>query len=273
MPAEAGNPPARLGRARIQAILDGEDHRFGRRIAFALQGCILVSVVSIALDTLPDLDPFWSGVLMVEEWVIVTVFTLEYLARIYAAPNRLGYIFSFFGIIDLFSILPSLLMLGFDMRAMRALRAFRVFGLLKVVRYMRAVDRLAAALRSIAEELVVFAGIAVVVLYLCATAMYYLEHDAQPEAFSSIPQAMWWAVITLTTVGYGDVTPITTGGRIFTGFILMLALGIIAVPTGLVASALARERHEHRDEETRRHNPDTHPRPPAGDPDPTEERR
>ncbi|MBJ3777467.1 ion transporter [Acuticoccus mangrovi] len=228
-----------MSRQRIQAILDGEDPVFGRSVAFFLQGLILVSVVTIALETMPAFGPAWHGIFLVEEWVIVGVFSAEYLLRLYAAPRRLGYVFSFFGIIDLISILPTLLLLGYDVRSIRALRVLRVLRLLKLARYVRALERLGRAVRTVGDELVVFAAVAIIVLYLCATGIYFFEHDAQPEAFGSIPDAMWWAVVTLTTVGYGDVYPITAGGRLFTGLMLMLALGVIAVPTGLVSSALS----------------------------------
>lgn len=230
------------GRARLQAILDGTDPRVGRRVAFALQALILLSVLALAVETMPSIGPGLRRALAAFEGVVVAIFLGEYLVRLYAAPSRLRYALSPLGLVDLLAILPSILALGFDARALRVLRVLRVLRLLKLTRYVRALDRLSRALRRVAAELAVFAGIALMVLFLCATGIYYLENEAQPEAFSSIPQSMWWAVITLTTVGYGDVYPVTAGGRVFTGFILLLALGIIAVPTGLVSSALATER-------------------------------
>lgn len=230
-----------MSRDRLQAILDGHDPRYGRPVALGLTVLIILSVVSIAIETLPGLSPDLQRALLIEEWIIVAIFTLEYVLRIYAARPRRAYVFSTFGIIDLLSIAPTLLLLGYDVRALRALRALRILRIFKLMRYVRAFDRLGRALRKVADELVVFAGIAIIVLYLCASAIYYFEHEAQPDAFASIPHAMWWAVVTFTTVGYGDVYPITAGGRIFTGVILILALGVIAVPTGLVATALSQE--------------------------------
>ncbi|XWN29011.1 MAG: ion transporter [Devosia sp.] len=239
-----------MHRARVQAILDGEDPVLGRRVAFAIQALILISVVSIAVETLPGLPPWLRQTLLIEEWVIVFIFLAEYLARIYAAENKLRYIFSPFGLIDFFSIAPTLLLLGYDVRSIRALRALRVLRLFKLVRYVRAFERLGRAFTSISAELLVFAMVAAVVLYLCATGIYLFEHEAQPDAFASIPHSMWWAVVTLTTVGYGDVYPVTTGGRIFTGIILLLALGVVAVPTGLIASALSSERESEKEDDT-----------------------
>ncbi|RAI00677.1 ion transporter [Acuticoccus sediminis] len=230
-------------RRRIQAILDGYDPVFGRAVAFAIQALIIISVVSIAVETMKGIPAWLHRALIIEEWIVIALFSVEYVLRVYAAPRRLGYVFSFYGIVDFMSVAPTLLLMGYDVRSLRALRAFRILRLFKLMRYVRAFDRLGRAVARVSAELIVFAGIAIVVLYLCASAIYYLERDAQPEAFSSIPQAMWWAIVTLTTVGYGDVYPVTVGGRIFTGIVLILALGVIAVPTGLVATALSEEVH------------------------------
>jgi voltage-gated potassium channel len=234
--------PAPTPRRRLQAILDGYDPVYGRAVAFVIQGLIVVSSLAIAVETLPDLPPPVRAALGGFEIVVVSVFTVEYAARLYAAPNRLRYVVSPFGIIDLLSILPTLLLLGYELHALRALRIVRVLRLLKLARYVSALDRLGRAFMAVLDELVVFAGLAAVVLYLCAAAIYWFERAAQPEAFASIFHAMWWAIVTLTTVGYGDVYPVTVGGRIFTGLMLLVALGVIAVPTGLVATALSNER-------------------------------
>lgn len=239
-------------RRRLRVLLDGEDPVHGRRVAFAIQGLILLSVVSIGIETLPNLPEIWRRVLFVEEIVVLALFTVEYALRIYSAPRRLAYVFSPLGIIDFLAIAPSIVFLGVDTRAVRALRLLRVLRLLKLTRYVAAFRRLGRAVASIRDELLVFAGIAAVVLYLCASAIYYFEHAAQPDAFASIFHAMWWAVVTLTTVGYGDVYPVTAGGRLFTGVVLVLALGIIAVPTGLIASALAAEQERAKEAARRR---------------------
>ncbi|MEM7696276.1 MAG: ion transporter [Pseudomonadota bacterium] len=238
-----------MSRVRLRAILDGEDPVWGTKVALTLQALIILSVISVAVETMPGLPPWLSRALFIEEMIIVAIFIVEYGARIYAAERRLRYIFSFYGLIDLIAIVPTLLLAGYDMRSLRAIRALRVLRLLKLMRYVRAFDRLAHALKKVADELLVFAFVAAILLYLCATAIYLFEHEAQPEAFASIPHAMWWAVVTFTTVGYGDVYPITAGGRIFTSVILVLALGVVAVPTGLIATALTEERiREEKDE-------------------------
>lgn len=226
----------------IRMTLSGDHPGPGRIVVFGLQALIVVSVLSIGIETLPDLPRWASDLLAAEEIVIVAVFTAEYLIRLAASERPLRYALSFWGLIDLAAILPFYLSLGVDLRAVRALRLLRLFRLFKLVRYSAAVNRIGRALRAIMEELVVFGAAALIILYLCALMIYFFEHDAQPEVFRSVFHAMWWAAITLTTVGYGDMVPITLGGRFFTIMMLLLALGIIAVPTGLVAAALSKVR-------------------------------
>lgn len=229
-------------KATVRSILDGDHPRFGRPVLFLIYAFIIVSVLSIGFETLPDLPPWARAALTIEEIVVVAFFTMEYLLRIASAERPLRYVGSLFGIVDLLAILPFYLSLGLDLRSLRTLRLLRVFRLLKLTRYNDAADRFAEAWRATREELVVFFAAAIIVLYLCSIGIYYFEHDAQPEAFSSVFDSMWWAAVTLTTVGYGDVYPITTGGRIFTVVVLFVGLGAIAVPTGIVGAALARMR-------------------------------
>lgn len=148
------------------------------------------------------------------------------------------YIFSFYGIIDLVSILPFYLTVSLDLRSLRAFRLLRLLRLFKAVRYMKAVERYKNAVYSIRSELLIFISATIFLIYLSSIGIYYFENTAQPEVFSSVFDCMWWSVATLTTVGYGDVYPITLGGRIFTFFILMIGLSVVAVPAGLFATAL-----------------------------------
>lgn len=131
-----------------------------------------------------------------------------------------------------------------DLRSLRILRMLRLFRLLKLARYNSAMQRFSNAFFIAKEELVLFGVVTVMLLYLSAVGIYYFENEAQPEQFKSIFHSFWWAIATLTTVGYGDVFPVTVGGRIFTFFILMIGLGIVAVPAGLLASALTKVRKE-----------------------------
>lgn len=203
---------------------------------------ILYSVVCYSIETLPGLNKTTLVFLKYSEIVVVVIFTLEYLTRIFAAKNRVRFIFSFYGLVDLIAILPFYLATAIDLRTLRLLRLMRLARLLKLVRYNKAMKRFAKALSLAKEELAIFSLVSLIVFYLAAFGIYHFEHMAQPEVFKSIFDSLWWAVATLTTVGYGDIYPITTGGKIFTFVILMVGLGLIAVPTGIVASALSEVR-------------------------------
>ena len=134
--------------------------------------------------------------------------------------------------------------LGIDFRSVRAFRLLRLFRLAKLARYSHAVRRLHRAVLIAKEELVLFASVAAVLIFVSAVGIYHFERDAQPEQFASVFHSMWWAVVTLTTVGYGDVYPVTAGGRAFTFVVLVLGLGVVAFPAGLIASALSKAREE-----------------------------
>jgi len=160
------------------------------------------------------------------------------------ADHKWKFIFSFFGLIDLIAILPFYIASGLDLRAVRAFSLLRLVRIFKLFRYNQAARRFYRALIIAKEELILFGFVALILLYLAAVGIYYFEHQAQPAQFTSVFHCLWWAIITLTTVGYGDMYPITVGGKIFTFFILLLGLGISAIPTGLVASALSQVRSE-----------------------------
>lgn len=200
---------------------------------------ILYSVVCFSLETLPDLTPATIRFLHWSEIAVVALFTAEYLYRIYCAEQRLKFIFSLHGLIDLLAILPFYLSLAVDLRTLRLLRLLRLLRVLKLVRYSRALQRFGEALYVAREELIVFLAAIGVLLYLAAFGIYHFEHAAQPDKYRSIFDALWWAVATVTTVGYGDIYPITVAGRLFTFVILILGLGLVAVPAGIIASALS----------------------------------
>ncbi|MDA1094571.1 MAG: ion transporter, partial [Acidobacteria bacterium] len=176
----------------------------------------------------------------------VALFTIEYGLRIAVADDRWRFVRSFSGLIDLVAVLPFYVSLGIDLRSVRAVRLLRLLRILKLARYNSAIVRFQRAVVVAREELLVFLGIAVGLIYLSAVGIYYFENAAQPDVFASVFHSLWWAVVTLTTVGYGDVFPVTLGGRIFTFFVLMAGLGVVAVPTGLLASALVQVREEER---------------------------
>lgn len=229
-------------RKKLWHILESQDSRTGLYFHYFIQTLILLSLIAYAIETLPGLSPAVQDSLYVFEIFTVTVFTVEYLLRIYVAPKPLRYIFSFYGVIDLLAILPFYLNSALDWRALRSFRILRLVRALKMIRYNRALERFTIAARMVREEIVLFFIITFIVLYLTSAGIYYFENEAQPEAFASIFHSFWWSIVTLTTVGYGDVYPVTVGGKIFTFFVLIIGVGIVTVPAGLVASSLSKAR-------------------------------
>ena len=228
----------------IKRIIEESDTRAGRVFDVTILLLILISLASFSIETLPGLTPGQLAALRWVEIVTITLFTVEYVLRVAVSSRRRSFVFSFFGLVDLIAILPFYLSLGIDLRAVRALRLLRVIRVFKLARYNSAVRRLSQAAAIIKEELILFLGVALMLIYLSAVGIYYFERTAQPDQFASIFDSLWWAVITLTTVGYGDAVPVTVGGRIFTVVMLIIGLGIVAVPTGLIASALGKVREE-----------------------------
>ena len=225
---------------QIKNIVEINDNKWSRYFAFFIQALILISIITFSVETIPDLRPQTKVLLYAIETFSVIIFTIEYLLRIYVADSKPKFIFSFFGIIDVLAILPFYLSFGIDLRSLRALRFLRLFRVLKLVRYNRAMNHFTRAIKSSKEEILLFVFVTLILVYFAAVGIYYFENAAQPEHFSSIFDSLWWAIITLTTVGYGDVYPITVGGKVFTFFILMIGLGIVAIPTGIISSALTK---------------------------------
>ncbi len=212
--------------------------RLVRGLELLTLGLIVYTLVTLPFETLPDLAPATHRFLAWSEATVTAVFTLEYLLRAALARRPLQYVLSPLGVIDLVAILPFYLATGLDLRALRAVRLFRIFRILKLARFNSALDLYLQAMRAIREELLVFLLAALVLIYLAAVGIYYFEFPVQPDRFPSIVHSLWWAVATLTTVGYGDVYPVTAGGKIFTSLILVVGLGVVAIPTGLFASAI-----------------------------------
>lgn len=226
----------------LKDIIERTDHRAGRLFDLFIQALIVLSLVSFSIETLPGLSARSREVLRTIEIVTIGIFTVEYLLRIAVADRRLGFVFSFFGVVDLVAILPFYIASGVDLRGVRALRLLRLFRIFKLVRYSEAVRRFHRAFLISREEIVLFFFAACLLLFVAGVGIYHFENPAQPEAYASIFHSLWWAVATLTTVGYGDIYPITVGGKIFTFMVLIVGLGVVSVPAGLVASALSEAR-------------------------------
>ena len=224
----------------IKNIVEINDNFKSRWFGFFIQGLILVSIITFSIETLPNLKPQTKAILESIELICIIVFSIEYILRIYVADRKLNFIFSFFGIIDLLAILPFYLAFGVDMRSLRAVRFLRLFRIFKLVRYNKAIIQFTKAMAMAKEQILLFVFTTLILIYFSAVGIYYFENQAQPEHFSSIFDSLWWAIVTLTTVGYGDVYPITIGGRVFTFIILIIGLGIIAIPTGIISAALTK---------------------------------
>jgi len=228
----------------LKSIVERSDSRAGKFFDLSIQFLIVYSLVTFSLSTLPDLSRGMLDFLYYSQVVTVAIFSTEYLLRIVVADSKRRYIFSFYGLIDLLAVLPFYLTIAIDLRALRIVRLFRLFRILKIVRYVKAIKRYKAAFLDIKEELVLFFTATCFMIFIAAVGIYYFENSVQPEAFKSIFHSLWWGIATLTTVGYGDIYPVTVGGKIFTFIILMIGLSVVAVPAGLFSIALQEANRE-----------------------------
>lgn len=235
-------------RKYFQQLVDEPGRGPGRLFAWFIQITIIVSIIDFTFESIPDLDRSTLRLLHLVELVSIAVFTIELVLRV--AFSKLGwrYLYTFFGIIDVVAILPFYLALGLDLRSVRAFRLLRLFRLFKLARYSQAMQRYHVAFRYAREELLLFGATALIIIYVAGVGIHYFESVAQPERLGSIPQCLWWAVTSLTTVGYGDAYPITVGGKLFTFVILAVGLATVAVPSGIMASALTHARKKVKNE-------------------------
>ena len=205
---------------------------------------IVVYLLLMPLETLGGLPVAAYAALERFEIAATALFVVEYCLRVWIADRKKDYVLSFYGIVDFIAIFPALVLPMAGLQELRALRLLRLFRITKALRYSRAARRFGRALADAKEEVVIFLAATAVLLYVASVGIYHFEHEAQPEAFASVFHAWWWAVATLMTIGYGDVYPITTGGRVFTAIIALLGLGTVATLTGIVASALSKVKRE-----------------------------
>ena len=229
-------------RALFRETVETTETKSGRAFDAVIQSLIVLSLTSYALETLPNLNNDQILTLRIIELACISIFTVEYVLRIWVAEKPTKYIFSFYGLIDLAAIAPFYISTGLDLRSLRAVRLLRILRVLKLVRFNEAIKRIDVAYDLAKAELALFVAASMVVIYLAGVGIYHFENEAQPDLFSSIPDSLWWAIVTLTTVGYGDMYPITAGGRFFTTVILFVGLGLVAVPAGIVSSALSEAR-------------------------------
>jgi len=223
-------------RQRIYTIIFGTTTRPGRIFDVLLLILIILSVVTVILESTEPLRTKYAEVFISTEWFFTLIFTIEYIFRIYSHPKPWKYITSFLGIIDLVAILPTYLGLFLDyasfMFTVRAFRLLRVFRILKLTRYITEADQLMKALRKSFLKVVVFFEVVLVLVLFLGTIMYMVE--GEESGFTSIPQSIYWAIVTITTVGYGDIAPATLIGKAIASIAMLTGYSIIAVPTGII---------------------------------------
>ena len=231
-----------MTRAKLHEIIFEADTKKGKIFDIILLIAILISVFGVILSSVDSIEKDYGNILRFSEWIFTILFTIEYIFRIYCIKKPFKYIFSFMGIIDFLSIIPTYLVFLYppihvlvDIRAIRLIRVFRVF---KLSRYLRGANIMQIALKSSRPKIIVFLLSVVLVVIILGTLMYIVE--GQKNGFENIPKSIYWSVVTLTTVGYGDVVPLTVTGKFLASIIMILGYGIIAVPTGIVSAAIAK---------------------------------
>jgi voltage-gated potassium channel len=255
VPASFGKPAHGLRRRMFDVIFEA-DTPAGRRFDILLVCAILLSILAVVLDSVPGLARDWDDALAAIEWGFTLLFTVEYLARLACINRPWRYATGFYGVIDLLSVLPtylSLLVPGsallLDIRILRLLRVFRIF---KLTLYIEEYTRLGEALAASRRKILVFLSVVLMVIVIMGTLMYVVEGPR--NGFTSIPTAMYWATVTMTTVGYGDIAPKTGLGKAIASFMMLLGWGILAVPTGIVTAEMT----------VRRRDQEAGTQPPAG---------
>ena len=225
-------------RQKIYIIIYGANTFAGRLFDLILLAVILLSVLLVMLESVERLDAKYHDFIIISEWIITIFFTIEYILRIISNRKPWSYIFSFYGIVDLISILPmylSFIVPGSRMLSViRALRLLRLFGILNLVHFTGQESKLKLAIKASRTKIIVFVYFILIVSILLGAIMYVVE--GKESGFTSIPTSIYWCIVTLTTVGYGDIAPVTTLGQIIASFIMIMGYGIIAVPTGIVTA-------------------------------------
>ena len=230
-------------REKTRIILYGTNTVLGRLFDLVLLGLILLSVILIMMETVKGIDQKYHALLIICEWVITVFFTIEYILRIISIRKPIRYIFSFYGIIDFLAIIPMYLSLFFPgasiLSTIRALRFLRLFKILHIPQISQQSLQLKKALNASKEKIIVFIYFVLISTIIIGTIMYLVE--GKESGFTSIPMSIYWTIVTLTTVGYGDISPQTPLGQFIAALVMILGYGIIAVPTGIVTAEFARK--------------------------------
>ncbi len=225
----------------LYVIVFEADTKAGKAFDIVLLILILFSIVLVSLESVKTIAVKYQTTLLYLEWIVTFFFTIEYILRIYIVRNKFSYIFSYYGIIDFLSLLPSYIGLFVSgaqgLMVIRALRLLRIFRILKLSRYVQDSRMIVDALKASRTKISVFLFAVVMMVIIIGTVMYLVE--GEESGFGSIPESIYWAIVTLTTVGYGDIAPATTLGRFIASFVMILGYGVIAVPTGIVTAEIS----------------------------------
>ncbi len=228
-------------RQRLYIIIFEADTPAGKAFDTALIFAIILSVITVMLESVPSIRAVAAHELYVAEWFFTILFTLEYAARLFAAPSPITYSRSFFGLVDLLSILPTYVSLFFfgaqSLQVVRIFRLVRIFRVYKLVHYVREADILSVALKASRAKITVFLTVVIATVVTMGALMYYIE--GATSGFTSIPTGVYWAIVTMTTVGYGDVSPKSPLGQFLASLLMIMGYAIIAVPTGIVSAEIA----------------------------------
>jgi voltage-gated potassium channel len=228
-------------RAKLHEVIFEAETPAGKAFDVALLIVIVLSVVAVMLESVPGIRAEYGPALRAIEWIITILFTIEYILRLLSVGHPLRYARSFFGLVDLLAILPTYLSLFIagtqSLLVIRALRLLRVFRVLKLAHFVGEARMLHAALRASSRKIIVFLGAVLMIVLIVGSLMYLIE--GPEHGFTSIPESVYWAIVTMTTVGYGDIAPQTFFGKVLASLVMILGYGIIAVPTGIVTVEVA----------------------------------
>lgn len=228
---------------KLYVIIFESDTKEGKVFDVLLINAIILSIITVVLDSVPGFNAAMNNIFLISEWVFTILFTLEYVLRIIITGKPLKYIFSFYGLVDLLAILPTYLGLiisgGSSLLVIRALRILRVFRVLKLSRYTTAGRIISRSLRASKAKIGVFLVAVFTIILVIGTLMYLIE--GPENGYSSIPSGVYWTIVTITTVGYGDIAPVTAIGQFIASLTMLTGYAIIAVPTGIVSAELSHQ--------------------------------
>ncbi len=231
-----------ISKEHLFQIIFKSDTPAGKGFDIALLIAIVLSILTVMMESVQSFNARYGQLIKLLEWIFTAFFTIEYILRIYCARSRRGYMLSFYGLVDLISILPtylSLIVAGSQyVLIVRSLRLLRVFRVLKLYHFLGEAQVLGKALRQSAAKIIVFIGTVVTLIFIVGSMMYLIE--GPENGFTSIPTSIYWAIVTLTTVGYGDIAPQTIPGQLLASIVMIMGYGIIAVPTGIVSVELGK---------------------------------